>query len=1500
MIQNLVPWETVYIFISSTFQDMHAERDHLVKRVFPELRRWCAERRIHLVDVDLRWGVTEEDSVKNRRVVDVCLQNIDRCRPFFVCFLGQRRGWVPTRTDVSGGTLQNFPGIRSFLGKASVTELEIIHALIQPMQEGREIVDALIYARDPSYLNDIPDPEHRKVFESPSGLINSPKKELEKFKKSIRDTHTVYDYTCRWNPKLSSPELMSVNGMDLSSGRIDEMKVDGVSLEVHITERLKEMIEKRYPDRKTAEEGLSDLEKELLHQDAFLFQAGNSYLRRIREEEKIFDYLYQNKDNNVPPYILCAEAGSGKTSLLAYVAGQIKDEPRTVYRFLGTSYLSGRPDLMLRSIAEQLVENGFLTRDQYETSKDQIELHFSGLLADAAKNMTSDRPLILILDALDQCLPAGGGLWWIPEMLPGNVRMVLSIKKDTNSTALSELTERGFSFHTLPPMNDVEDRMTIIRQYMGQFLKDVDDKQMASLLNLPGSTNPLYLKIVLNELRQHGSFETLMQLIRNDYGKTPEDAFNRVLLRLETEPLAAGIRQNVFSKAAAGLLAYSLRPLADGVIADLLTKKEPNPSIKEQARDSEEIWKRKLQPYLVRDGIRCDYLYDSLRRAVKKRYETDRLTFHSLLAGRLLDEMKDSADPDPFARAWSAGMRELALHMAQLDREHVIRFFEDPRALKKLIELIGPVEAAKAYTLAAETLDKEKDEDSAGQINAVAELTGGSGAAAASANVFDYFYSLSRLPARTEGSLIDRMIKSAAEKMHGQYFRPLTGRIYEGMFPVREYSFPTVGTTKSSTHHNDFSCVCGSFMLHTDFARDEFSSRTRLTVTDLRSGQLANIITLEGRVFGALHFCVSEDKLYYLIDQRNKAEEEWKFSMSVRHLPDLSLIASGLQLPAASERSLRVDMFHVYQGQAFVIRELSSDMNRTEEISVVSLETSEEILRLDVKEDPPLYIQAEAGFLCYDSDDRTRFHVWDLMTQTEYLPDLALEPVDSKSATWACGAVGEDLLVLRCAYDQSLGRICNHALFYRRSADGLSVSAHELDHSGSLNRIAKPILANDLILLGVQEELHVFTVDLQYLGWKRYHRTSGGNWKAAPFENDLLFLESSGYSLYKKQDLLRGLRKDENWPDSYSFSQTIVRGERLFLLHDKCEVLDLASGRQTGSVFFAPKQSYEWDGRSNYILGQHSEFAEHDCDISMITLSDRPRYQYLKRQAYSRNEDLYNVFPWQDGQFLEFSCFKGPEDGDTRFRPCFRFYSLLQPSVLLNQWEPEVVFSRNWELFTDPVQGVLLMCTGCRNDHDDLWLQIWSVKERSILWQKEIGEKVRVQRVPGESVPNQVLLVLTDLEEVGGILLEISLSEGTCRELAVEGLSQAFMSEVPGSRTEDSFALIYYYSERLFAQSQKHIAIYSRKEHALVHDIAMPQELAYTNDVVEKFGAYLFIDTGRFLTAVSKEDGRTVLRQHLPKTVDMLRDCPGKPYVFLHFTDMTYEFYTLSNIRTLT
>jgi len=84
------------VFVSSTFSDMHAEREVLQRRVFPRLQRFCQRRGAHFLAVDLRWGVSEEAGL-DQRTMPLCLSEIRRCqqmtpRPNFLVLLGQRYG----------------------------------------------------------------------------------------------------------------------------------------------------------------------------------------------------------------------------------------------------------------------------------------------------------------------------------------------------------------------------------------------------------------------------------------------------------------------------------------------------------------------------------------------------------------------------------------------------------------------------------------------------------------------------------------------------------------------------------------------------------------------------------------------------------------------------------------------------------------------------------------------------------------------------------------------------------------------------------------------------------------------------------------------------------------------------------------------------------------------------------------------------------------------------------------------------------------------------------------------------------------------------------------------------------------------------------------------------------------------------------------------------------------------------------------------------------------
>src|SRR4051794_35686917 len=112
----------VRVFLSSTFRDMHAEREELIKRVFPQLRKLCEQRGVSWGEVDLRWGITDEQKAEGR-ILPACLAEIDRCRPFFIGILGDRYGWVPD--DVPAFLLRQHPWLANSRDR-SVTELEML------------------------------------------------------------------------------------------------------------------------------------------------------------------------------------------------------------------------------------------------------------------------------------------------------------------------------------------------------------------------------------------------------------------------------------------------------------------------------------------------------------------------------------------------------------------------------------------------------------------------------------------------------------------------------------------------------------------------------------------------------------------------------------------------------------------------------------------------------------------------------------------------------------------------------------------------------------------------------------------------------------------------------------------------------------------------------------------------------------------------------------------------------------------------------------------------------------------------------------------------------------------------------------------------------------------------------------------------------------------------------------------------------------------------------
>ncbi len=617
------PWRDVYVFISSTFNDMHAERNYLVKRVFPALSEWCAAHRLRLRDIDLRWGITEEDSMENRRTVEICLANVDRCRPFFLCFVGQRRGWVPTEQDIAEQTFEDFPKLKDKLG-ASVTEMEVIHAMIDPMRrqtlsDADALTRALFYLRDDTYLSDIDSPAIRGVYTNQNS--DDPARDdrlLREFRtQTIPETRRpCRTYGCRWDPDGSTPELGAIRGAseEITHGALTDFVCGGEPLYATVLRDLKAAIAERYAitDDKPAETPLS---VELEQQSLFLHVAGEAFIERAGDLDPFETYV---KNNSRKPLVLTAPAGMGKSSLLAH---WILGAPyRICYRFIGRSDRAGTAAGLAYSIWEEFFADG-----RAESAPPGNTADLLNKFPEALKKAAHRFKLILVIDAADR-LPGGvRDLAFLPQRLPPNVKLILSVREDAPGAA-QYLAEAAVwaEIVRVKPLDGLADRKALADAYLGNYLKKLSDRQMDALIRSEGAANPLYLRIVLSELRVSGAYDTLQTRIERDFGNTPAAAFDAMLRRIESDAPISHIPMRALAENVFGWLAHSRYGLDTRALCELLLSNGVAAD-RETAADAVHLLAHQLREFLTERDLRIDFFYDSFREACRARYTKDKL-----------------------------------------------------------------------------------------------------------------------------------------------------------------------------------------------------------------------------------------------------------------------------------------------------------------------------------------------------------------------------------------------------------------------------------------------------------------------------------------------------------------------------------------------------------------------------------------------------------------------------------------------------------------------------------------------------------------------------------------------------------------------------------------------------------------------------------------------------------------------------------------------------------
>lgn len=426
---------TIRVFVSSTFRDMVEDRNMLMTHTWPQLRLFCEERQVELVEVDLRWGIPEEQSARTE-TLKLCLDEIRACRPYFICMLGERYGWVPGDDAFTADLLEEQQWLRQHRDR-SITELEIIYGVLREKQmQGL----AFFYFRDPGYINSIPS-VYRGDFTSED---SESKQKLRDLKRKIKEAS------------------------EKNICHLRENYLDPQALSQLVLEDLKTVTDTEFPVASIPD----PMNREALKHAAFSEIHRRTYVVR----QGYFEALDRHALTDGGPFVLLGDSGSGKSALLAnWIAHWRNNHPKD---FIFESYIGSIPNssehwqLINRLIANIKQWSGDL--EELPHTHNEIRKTFPAWLAKARNKAGQDGVrVIIVLDALDKLDDNDHArlLGWLPaHSFTGPLRLIVStLPGDT----LEAVKERGWPVIPITPLTPVERRKMIVK-YLSRFGKKLN------------------------------------------------------------------------------------------------------------------------------------------------------------------------------------------------------------------------------------------------------------------------------------------------------------------------------------------------------------------------------------------------------------------------------------------------------------------------------------------------------------------------------------------------------------------------------------------------------------------------------------------------------------------------------------------------------------------------------------------------------------------------------------------------------------------------------------------------------------------------------------------------------------------------------------------------------------------------------------------------------------------------------------------------------------------
>eukprot|EP00727_Mastigamoeba_balamuthi_P000082 m51a1_g10070 hypothetical protein (1394) ;mRNA; f:13934-19564 len=484
----------VRVFISSTFRDMGEEREVLLKRTMPALRAAAARRGVALSEVDLRWGVSEEQT-RSGATIAICLGEVDRCRPWFLCMLGERYGWSQgdRQDELLAKTFAQaepqYPWITKYADR-SVTELEVRAGVLNDQKANEH---ALFLLRDPSYS------EGRGADYAPESQSSHAR--LQRLKSEVRQCGSpVAEYR--------------------SPGAVDEL----------VRSHFAALLEREFPEQ----EPPTPLERERASHEAFARSRSRVYVGGEQYMHALDCHLASQLARQRPqPVVIVGDSGSGKSALLCnYVCRLEAAQPDAfvLAHYIGSTAASADLGNTLHRLVSEIADYYGLSAAAVPTELARLVEAFPGYLHEASTR----GGMILVLDALNQLDPKDNAqeLLWLPEQMPAGVRLVCSVLP---SRASDVLAARGWKTLRVEAMEESA-RRQLVQRSTEQYGKTLSQQQVARLVTAEQTRNPLFLRTVLEELRVSGSFETLSERIEQCLRcRTVPELLRLVLARVEGE-----------------------------------------------------------------------------------------------------------------------------------------------------------------------------------------------------------------------------------------------------------------------------------------------------------------------------------------------------------------------------------------------------------------------------------------------------------------------------------------------------------------------------------------------------------------------------------------------------------------------------------------------------------------------------------------------------------------------------------------------------------------------------------------------------------------------------------------------------------------------------------------------------------------------------------------------------------------------------------------------------